>query len=102
MGIVLSHRFDRRRSSFRSAFTVRRVCGDHFSRTWSRASKKPVMSGGYPASMLSDNGAIFTASFRNGVAALEAVLLELGIKFNTLRGPITPRRAARSTASTRP
>jgi transposase InsO family protein len=34
---------------------------------------------GYPESFLSDNGAIFTASYRGGEAALEAELLALGI-----------------------
>ncbi|HUI02571.1 MAG TPA: IS481 family transposase [Acidimicrobiales bacterium] len=35
---------------------------------------------GYPASFLSDNGAIFTASFVDGVSAMEGELLALGIK----------------------
>jgi len=34
---------------------------------------------GYPESFLSDNGAIFTASYRGGTGALEAELLSLGI-----------------------
>jgi transposase InsO family protein len=34
---------------------------------------------GYPESFLSDNGAIFTASYRGGTGALEAELLGLGI-----------------------
>jgi transposase InsO family protein len=34
---------------------------------------------GYPESFLTDNGAIFTASYRNGIAAMEAELLSLGI-----------------------
>lgn len=34
---------------------------------------------GYPESFLSDNGAIFTASYRGGVGAMEAELLALGI-----------------------
>ena len=34
---------------------------------------------GYPETFLSDNGAIFTATYRLGVAALEAELLSLGI-----------------------
>lgn len=35
---------------------------------------------GYPASMLTDNGAIFTASYRGGEAAMEAELWSLGIE----------------------
>ncbi len=35
---------------------------------------------GFPASFLSDNGAIFTASYVEGVSAMEAELLSLGIK----------------------
>ena len=34
---------------------------------------------GYPASFLTDNGAIFTASYRGGMAAMESELLSLGI-----------------------
>lgn len=40
---------------------------------------------GYPASMLTDNGAIFTAAYRNGRSALEGVLDELGITFKHSR-----------------
>ena len=36
---------------------------------------------GYPASMLSDNGAVFTAAARHGVCVMESELLELGIAF---------------------
>jgi len=36
---------------------------------------------GYPASMLSDNGAVFTAASRHGVCVMESELLELGIAF---------------------
>jgi len=42
-------------------------------------------SWGFPASVLSDNGAIFTASYRNGVAAMETELLSLGIEFKHSR-----------------
>jgi len=35
---------------------------------------------GYPASFLTDNGAIFTASIRGGEGAMEAALLSLGIR----------------------
>jgi transposase InsO family protein len=35
---------------------------------------------GFPASFLSDNGAIFTATYVGGVAAMEAELLSLGIE----------------------
>jgi transposase InsO family protein len=34
---------------------------------------------GYPESFLTDNGAIFTATYRHGTAAMEAELLSLGI-----------------------
>jgi transposase InsO family protein len=34
---------------------------------------------GYPATFLTDNGAIFTASYRGGLAAMETELLSLGI-----------------------
>jgi hypothetical protein len=40
---------------------------------------------GYPASMLSDNGAIFTAAARNGVCVMESELLELGIAYKHSR-----------------
>ncbi len=40
---------------------------------------------GYPAGVLSDNGAIFTAEARHGVCALESELLELGISFRHSR-----------------
>jgi transposase InsO family protein len=40
---------------------------------------------GFPASVLSDNGAIFTASYRNGMAAMETELLALGIEFKHSR-----------------
>jgi len=36
---------------------------------------------GYPEKVLSDNGAVFTAAYRGGVAAMEAALLGLGILF---------------------
>jgi transposase InsO family protein len=40
---------------------------------------------GYPAALLSDNGAVFTAAYRGGVGALEARLLSLGIAFKHSR-----------------
>jgi transposase InsO family protein len=40
---------------------------------------------GYPASVLSDNGAIFTAEARHGVCVLESELLSLGIGFKHSR-----------------
>jgi transposase InsO family protein len=40
---------------------------------------------GFPAGMLTDNGAIFTASYRNGSAAMEAELLALGIELRHSR-----------------
>lgn len=36
---------------------------------------------GYPASVLSDNGAVFTAASRKGVCVMESELLSLGITF---------------------
>jgi transposase len=46
---------------------------------------KAAETWGFPASVLSDNGAIFTASYRNGVAAMESELLSLGIEFKHSR-----------------
>jgi transposase InsO family protein len=40
---------------------------------------------GYPQSVLSDNGAIFTAEARNGVCVMESELLALGISFKHSR-----------------
>lgn len=40
---------------------------------------------GLPAAVLSDNGAVFTASFRDGVAAMESHLLSLGVIFKHSR-----------------
>ena len=40
---------------------------------------------GYPASMLSDNGAIFTATYRHGIGAFESELADLGITFKHSR-----------------
>jgi transposase InsO family protein len=40
---------------------------------------------GYPETVLSDNGAVFTAAYRGGVGALEAALLGLGIAFRHSR-----------------
>jgi transposase InsO family protein len=40
---------------------------------------------GYPASFLSDNGAVFTAEARHGVCAMETELLGLGIAFKHSR-----------------
>ncbi len=40
---------------------------------------------GYPEKVLSDNGAVFTAAYRHGVAAMEAALLSLGICFSHSR-----------------
>jgi transposase InsO family protein len=40
---------------------------------------------GFPAAVLSDNGAIFTAAYRNGMAAMESTLLSLGIEFRHSR-----------------
>lgn len=40
---------------------------------------------GFPASLLTDNGAIYTAAYRNGRSALESELLSLGIAFKHSR-----------------
>jgi transposase InsO family protein len=40
---------------------------------------------GYPASMLTDNGAVFTAAYRQGIGALESELVALGIAFKHSR-----------------
>ena len=40
---------------------------------------------GYPASVLSDNGAIFTAEARHGVCVMESELLTLGVSFKHSR-----------------
>jgi transposase InsO family protein len=54
-----------------------------FARTRSpdvvRALHRAAATWGYPEALLSDNGAIFTASRRGGVGAMEAELLSLGI-----------------------
>jgi transposase InsO family protein len=40
---------------------------------------------GYPASMLTDNGAVFTAAYRNGTGAMQHELATLGIAFKHSR-----------------
>lgn len=40
---------------------------------------------GYPASVLSDNGAVFTATYRGGIGAMESELCALGIAFKHSR-----------------
>jgi hypothetical protein len=40
---------------------------------------------GYPASVLSDNGAVFTAAYRHGIGAMESELCALGITFKHSR-----------------
>jgi Integrase core domain len=44
-----------------------------------RTMHRAAAAWGYPESFLTDNGAIFTASFRGGMAAMESELLSLGI-----------------------
>ena len=44
-----------------------------------RTMHRAAETRGYPASFLTDNGAIFTASFRGGLGAMESELLSLGI-----------------------
>jgi hypothetical protein len=55
---------------------------------------------GYPAELLTDNGAVFTAAPRGGRCALELECDRLGIR-DVTRAPVTPRPAARSSGSTR-
>jgi transposase len=55
------------------------------SRDVVRSFTKAAETWGFPASVLSDNGAIFTASYRNGIAAMETELLSLGIEFKHSR-----------------
>src|SRR5580658_10069316 len=50
-----------------------------------RTFTKAAETWGFPAAVLSDNGAIYTASYRNGVAAMETELLSLGIEFKHSR-----------------
>jgi transposase InsO family protein len=40
---------------------------------------------GYPASLLTDNGAVFTATYRNGIGAMETTLASLGIAYKHSR-----------------
>jgi transposase InsO family protein len=54
---------------------------------------------GLPASVLSDNGAVFTASFRGDRGALSTELAPASS--SSTPGPTTPRPAERSNASTR-
>jgi transposase InsO family protein len=44
-----------------------------------RAMHRAAVTWGYPERLLTDNGAIFTASYRGGMGAMEAELLSLGI-----------------------
>jgi transposase len=56
---------------------------------------------GFPASLLTDNGAVFTAAPRKGRCAIELETAALGIAY-VHSSPITPRPAARLSAFTRP
>ena len=56
---------------------------------------------GFPASLLTDNGAVYTGRTRKGKVLLESELERLGIAYKNSR-PITPRPAARWSASTKP
>jgi transposase InsO family protein len=40
---------------------------------------------GYPAALLTDNGAVFTATYRNGIGAMETTLAGLGIAYKHSR-----------------
>ena len=55
------------------------------SPTWSRPSTSGVSELGVPASMLTDNGAIFTAESRRGACAIELELLALGVDYKHSR-----------------
>jgi len=44
-----------------------------------------AQSWGYPASMLTDNGAVFTAAYRNGTGAMQHELATLGIAYKHSR-----------------
>jgi transposase InsO family protein len=55
------------------------------SRDVVRTFTKAASTWGLPTSVLSDNGAIFTASYRNGLAAMESEMLSLGIEFKHSR-----------------
>ena len=55
------------------------------SRDVVRTFQKAAATWGLPASVLSDNGAIFTASYRNGISAMETELVSLGIEFKHSR-----------------
>jgi hypothetical protein len=50
-----------------------------------RAFHRAAARWGYPASVLSDNGAVFTATYRNGIGAMESELCALGIVFKHSR-----------------
>ena len=50
-----------------------------------RILHKAARKWGYPESLLTDNGAIFTASYRGGVGAIEPELLSLGIRIKHSR-----------------
>lgn len=50
-----------------------------------RAFNHAATTWGFPASVLSDNGAIFTAAYRNGIGAMESELCALGITFKHSR-----------------
>lgn len=55
------------------------------SRDVVRTFQKASATWGLPASVLSDNGAIFTAAYRNGISAMETELVSLGIEFKHSR-----------------
>jgi transposase InsO family protein len=56
---------------------------------------------GLPASMLTDNWAIFTAESRNGTCAIELELISFGIDYKHSR-PYHPRTCSRVLAGPRP
>ncbi len=57
---------------------------------------------GLPASLLTDNGAIFTAESRGGRCAIETLLLALGVTYKRGAPLPPPRPKAKWSASTRP
>ena len=68
-----------------------------------RVLHKAAETRGYPASFLTDNGLIFTTGRHHHVAGVtEQELFALGIEAKHSRPYHPPRRAERSSASTRP
>lgn len=62
-----------------------RVFVNIFARDVVSTFEKAAAAWGHPASVLSDNGAIYTAAYRNGRCAMESLLLSLGIIYKHSR-----------------